>query len=48
MKKQAFLKIKEKKEHGFEFENIVQMPDVKWTDYYDEVTIRCSPEMMPY
>ena len=48
MQKQAFFKIKEKKEHGFEFENIVPIPYVKWTDYQDEVTIRFSPEIMPY
>src|SRR5574339_566448 len=48
MQKQAFFKIKEKKEHGFEFENIVPIPYVKWTDYHDEVTIRFSPKIMPY
>ena len=48
MQKQAFFKIKEKKEQGFEFENIVPIPYVKWTDYHDEVTIRFSPEIMPY
>lgn len=48
MQKQAFFKIKEKKEHGFEFENIVPIPYVKWTDYHDDVTIRFSPEIMPY
>lgn len=48
MQKQAFFRIKEKKEHGFEFENIVPIPYVKWTDYHDEVTIRFSPEIMPY
>ncbi|MDM7474670.1 RepB family plasmid replication initiator protein [Lactococcus lactis] len=48
MQKQAFFKIKEKKEHGFEFENIVPIPYVKWTDYHDKVTIRFSPEIMPY
>ncbi|MDT2879652.1 RepB family plasmid replication initiator protein [Lactococcus lactis] len=48
MQKQAFFKIKEKKEHGFEFENIVPIPYVKWTDYHDEVTMRFSPEIMPY
>ena len=48
MQKQAFFKIKEKKEHGFEFENIVPIPYVKWADYHDEVTIRFSPEIMPY
>ena len=48
MQKQAFFQIKEKKEHGFEFENIVPIPYVKWTDYHDEVTIRFSPEIMPY
>ena len=48
MQKQAFFKIKEKKEHGFEFENIVPIPYVKWTDYNDEVTIQFSPKIMPY
>ena len=48
MQKQAFFKIKEKKEHGFEFENIVTIPYVKWTDYNDEVLIRFSPEIIPY
>ena len=48
MQKQAFFKIKEKKEHGFEFENIVPIPYVKWTDYHDEVLIRFSPEIIPY
>ncbi|MCT0031012.1 RepB family plasmid replication initiator protein, partial [Lactococcus lactis subsp. lactis] len=48
MQKQAFFKIKEKKEHGFEFENIVPIPYVKWTDYNDEVLIRFSPEIIPY
>ena len=48
MQKQAFFKIQEKKEHGFEFENIVPIPYVKWTDYNDEVLIRFSPEIIPY
>ena len=48
MQKQAFFKVKEKKEHGFEFENIVPIPYVKWTDYNDEVLIRFSPEIIPY
>mgnify|MGYP003162042331 CR=1 FL=1 len=48
MQKQAFFKIQEKKEYGFEFENIVPIPYVKWADYHDEVTIRFSPEIMPY
>src|SRR5574339_409908 len=48
MQKQAFFKIKEKKKHGFEFENIVPIPYVKWTDYNDEVLIRFSPEIIPY
>ena len=48
MQKQAFFKIKEKKEHRFEFENIVPIPYVKWTDYNDEVLIRFSPEIIPY
>ncbi|MFK4911227.1 RepB family plasmid replication initiator protein [Lactococcus garvieae] len=48
MQKQAFFKIQEKKEHGFEFENIVPIPYVKWTDYNDEVLIRFSAEIIPY
>lgn len=48
MQKQAFFKIKEKKEHGFEFENIVPIPYVKWTDYHDEVTIQFSEQIIPY
>ena len=48
MQKQAFFKIKEKKDKGFEFENIVPIPYVKWTDYNDEVSIRFSPEIIPY
>ena len=48
MQKQAFFKIKEKKEHGFEFESIVPIPYVKWTDYSDEVLIQFSPKIMPY
>ena len=48
MQKQAFFKIKEKKDKGFEFENIVPFPYVKWTDYNDEVLIRFSPEIIPY
>ncbi|EML6535492.1 RepB family plasmid replication initiator protein, partial [Enterococcus faecium] len=31
-----------------EFENIVPIPYVKWTDYNDEVLIRFSPEIIPY
>lgn len=48
MQKQAFFKIQEKKKYGFEFENIVPIPYVKWTDYNDEVLIRFSPEIIPY
>ena len=48
MQKQAFFKIQEKKDKGFEFENIVPIPYVKWTDYNDEVLIRFSPEIIPY
>uniref|UniRef100_UPI0021D07379 RepB family plasmid replication initiator protein n=1 Tax=Lactococcus sp. TaxID=44273 RepID=UPI0021D07379 len=48
MQKQAFFKIKEKKDKGFEFENIVPIPYVKWTDYNDEVTIQFSEHIMPY
>ena len=40
--------IPEKKDKGFEFENIVPIPYVKWTDYNDEVLIRFSPEIIPY
>lgn len=48
MQKQAFFKIKEKKEHGFEFESIVPISYVKWTDYNDKVTIQFSSKIMPY
>ncbi|WP_084035901.1 RepB family plasmid replication initiator protein [Leuconostoc mesenteroides] len=48
MQKQAFFKIKKAKEKGYEFESIVPIPYVKWADYHDEVTIRFSPEIMPY
>ena len=48
MQKQAFFKIKNAKEKGYEFESIVPIPYVKWADYHDEVTIRFSPEIMPY
>ncbi|MGR8809933.1 RepB family plasmid replication initiator protein [Leuconostoc citreum] len=48
MQKQAFFKIKKAQDKGFEFESIVPIPYVKWADYHDEVTIRFSPEIMPY
>jgi plasmid replication initiation protein len=31
--------LNEKKRKGFEYENIVPIPYVKWTDYHDEVDI---------
>ena len=48
MQKQAFFKIKSNKALGIEYESIVPIPYVKWTDYNDEVLIRFSPEIMPY
>ena len=48
MQKQAYFKIKSNKALGIEYESIVPIPYVKWTDYNDEVLIRFSPEMMPY
>lgn len=48
MQKQAFFQIKKAQDKGFEFESIVPIPYVKWADYHDEVTIRFSPEIMPY
>ncbi|MGR8831405.1 RepB family plasmid replication initiator protein [Leuconostoc citreum] len=48
LQKQAFFKIKKAQDKGFEFESIVPIPYVKWADYHDEVTIRFSPEIMPY
>ena len=48
MQKQAFFILKNAKEKGYEFESIVPIPYVKWADYHDEVTIRFSPEIMPY
>lgn len=48
MQKQAFFKIKSNKALGIEYESIVPIPYVKWTNYNDEVLIRFSPEIMPY
>ena len=48
MQKQAFFKIKSNKALGIEYESIVPIPYVKWTDYNDEVLIRFSPEIIPY
>ena len=48
MQKQAFFQIKKEQDKGFKFVSIVPIPYVEWTDYHDEVTIRFSPEIMPY
>lgn len=48
MQKQAYFEIREKKGKGFEFESIVPIPYIKWTDYHDEVTIQFSERIMPY
>ncbi|MDE7512333.1 RepB family plasmid replication initiator protein [Pediococcus pentosaceus] len=48
MQKQAFFQIKKEQDKGFKFVSIVPIPYVEWTDYYDEVLIRFSPEIMPY
>ncbi len=48
MQKQAFFQIKVVQDKGFDFENIVPIPYVKWSDYHDEVTIQFSDKIMPY
>ena len=48
MQKQAFFQIKKEQDKGFKFISIVPIPYVEWTDYYDKVLIRFSPEIMPY
>ena len=48
MQKQAYFEIKEEKGKGFQFESIVPIPYIKWTDYNDEVTIQFSDRIMPY
>ncbi|MBJ7691565.1 RepB family plasmid replication initiator protein [Weissella confusa] len=48
MQKQAFFQIREKTSQGFQFESIVPIPYVKWTDYNDEVKIEFHREIMPY
>ncbi len=48
MQKQAFFQIKIAQDKGFDFESIVPIPYVKWSDYHDEVTIQFSDKIMPY
>ena len=48
MQKQAFFQIKIVQDKGFDFESIVPIPYVKWSDYHDEVTIQFSDKIMPY
>ena len=48
MQKQAYFEIKEETGKGFEFESIVPIPYIKWTDYHDKVTIQFSERIMPY
>ena len=48
MQKQAFFQIKIVQDRGFDFESIVPIPYVKWSDYHDEVTIQFSDKIMPY
>lgn len=48
MQKQAYFAIREEKGKGFEYENIVPVPYIKWNDYNDEVTIRFDIAIMPY
>ncbi|MBF7059245.1 RepB family plasmid replication initiator protein [Weissella confusa] len=48
MQKQAFFQIKIVQDKGLDFESIVPIPYVKWSDYHDEVTIQFSDKIMPY
>lgn len=48
MQKQAYFQIKENKELGLDFESIIPIPYIKWTDYNDEVMIQFTPQIMPY
>ena len=48
MQEQSFFRIREKQERGFEYENIVPIPYVKWADYHDEVIIEFNKRIMPY
>lgn len=48
MQKQAFFSIREVREKGLEFENIVPIPYIKWNDYDDKVLIEFNCRIMPY
>lgn len=48
MQKQAYFEVREKSGKGFQFESIVPIPYIKWTDYSDEVIIQFTPQIMPY
>ena len=48
MQKQAYFNIKANKELGIEYESIVPIPYIKWTDYTDEVILQFQPQIMPY
>src|SRR5574337_1158955 len=48
MQKQAYFNIKANKELGIEYESIVPIPYIKWTDYTNEVILQFQPQIMPY
>ena len=48
MQEQAFFNIRQENGKGTEFERIVPIPYIKWTDYNDKVTIQFQPQIMPY
>lgn len=48
MQKQAFFSIRENREKGIKFQNIVPIPTVSWNDYNDEVMIQFNSFIMPY
>lgn len=48
MQKQAFFEIREEKDKGYVFRNIVPIPYVEWNSYDDKVKIRFDVEIMPY
>lgn len=48
MQKQAFFEIREEKEKGYVFRNIVPIPYVEWNSYSDKVKVRFDVEIMPY
>lgn len=48
MQRQAYFEVREVKEKGFKYRNIVPIPYVEWNDYDDRVTVRFDQAIMPY